>query len=155
MVTLEVAIHACDLFGVCLCPLKNQPLLSTRVSTGTQILEMRFLRTIAGKPAVFMVKEAIAVSSASKDFGFEQPSGMLLRSQIAMSGLVDIWSSELAKLRERGQTMGSSGSSPTNVEGGLRLVKSLPAIFRGMRFNSPALTCSEASLSMLIDCFIA
>ncbi|KAJ6739010.1 hypothetical protein OIU74_003884 [Salix koriyanagi] len=49
MVTLEVAIHACDLFCVCLCPLKNQPLLSTRVSTGTQILEMRFLRTIAGK----------------------------------------------------------------------------------------------------------
>jgi hypothetical protein len=31
---------------------------------------------------VFMAKEANAVSSASKDFGFEQPSGMLLCSQI-------------------------------------------------------------------------
>ncbi|EEF43337.1 conserved hypothetical protein [Ricinus communis] len=30
-----------------------------------------------------------------------------------MSGLVDIWTSELAKLREKGQTIWSSGSSPT------------------------------------------
>jgi hypothetical protein len=29
-----------------------------------------------------MAKEANAVSSASKDFGFEQPSGRFLRSQI-------------------------------------------------------------------------
>ncbi|KAJ6707760.1 hypothetical protein OIU85_028068 [Salix viminalis] len=160
MVTSEVAIHVCDLFGVCLCPLKNQPLLRYKasskpgpnkmshlntvmwLSTHRQLcswpkkqLLARWFQPITSQPVVFMVKEAIAVSSASKDSGFEQPSGMLLLSQI---GLVDIWSSELAKLRERGQTIGSSGSSPTNVEGGLRLVKSLPAIFRGMRFNSPA-----------------
>ncbi|KAI5592082.1 hypothetical protein POPTR_004G148100v4 [Populus trichocarpa] len=78
-----------------------------------------------------------------------------------MSGLVDIWTSELSKLREKGQTIWSSGSSPTNVEsskgeeGSLRLVKPLPALIRGMRVKSPALTYSEASLSMLINCFSA
>ncbi|KAL3597285.1 hypothetical protein D5086_008922 [Populus alba] len=49
---------------------------------------------------------------------------------LAMSGLVDIWTGELAKLREKGQAVWSSGSSPTNVgsskvvpgeEGSLRL----------------------------------
>ena len=75
-----------------------------------------------------------------------------------MSGLVDIWTGELAKLREKGQAVWSSGSSPTNVEsskgeeGSLRLVKPLPASIRGMRVKSPALTYSEASLSMLVDC---
>ncbi|KAL9391528.1 hypothetical protein Peur_015448 [Populus x canadensis] len=78
-----------------------------------------------------------------------------------MSGLVDIWTGELAKLREKGQAVWSSGSSPTNAEsskvvpgeeGSLRLVKPLPASIRGMRVKSPALTYSEASLSMLVDC---
>jgi hypothetical protein len=32
------------------------------------------------------------------------------------------------------------------------LVKPLPASIRGMRVKSPALTYSEASLSMLVDC---
>ncbi|KAJ6395911.1 hypothetical protein OIU77_021050 [Salix suchowensis] len=122
MVTLEVAIHACDLFGVCLCPLKNQPLLRYKAHSKpgpnkmshlntlmwlvrfqlvcfSPVLEFppglkfwrcgsfaqllaRWFQPINSHPAVFMVKEAIAVSSASKDFGFEQPSGMLLRSQI-------------------------------------------------------------------------
>lgn len=80
---------------------------------------------------------------------------------LAMSGLVDIWTGELAKLREKGQAVWSSGSSPTNVgsskvvpgeEGSLRLVKPLPASIRGMQVKSPALTYSEASLYMLIDC---
>ncbi|KAL9391527.1 hypothetical protein Peur_015447 [Populus x canadensis] len=81
-----------------------------------------------------------------------------------MSGLVDIWTRELSKLREKGQTVWSSGSSPINVESSkvvpgeersLRLVKPLPALIRGMRVKSPALTYSEASLSMLINCFSA
>uniref|UniRef100_A0A2K1Z620 Uncharacterized protein n=1 Tax=Populus trichocarpa TaxID=3694 RepID=A0A2K1Z620_POPTR len=82
-----------------------------------------------------------------------------------MSGLVDIWTSKVAKLREKGRPIWSSGSSPTNIgesnkvaqgeEGSLRLAKSSPALIRGMRVSLPALVYSEASLSMLMDCFSA
>ncbi|MBA0753015.1 hypothetical protein Gogos_021900 [Gossypium gossypioides] len=41
-----------------------------------------------------------------------------------MSALVDIWSDELAKLREKGQTLFSTGSTPTTAESG-QVVRSL------------------------------
>ncbi|KAJ6671305.1 hypothetical protein OIU85_015096 [Salix viminalis] len=81
-----------------------------------------------------------------------------------MPGLVDIWMSNLAKLREKGQTIWSSGSSPNigesnevvqGEEGSLRLAKSWAALSRGTRVNSPAVVFSEASLAMLIDCLSA
>ncbi|KAJ6985433.1 hypothetical protein NC653_023400 [Populus alba x Populus x berolinensis] len=72
-----------------------------------------------------------------------------------MSGLVDIWTSKVAKLREKGRTIWSSGLSPTNIEGSSRVANSSPALIRGMRVGSPALVYSEASLSMLMDCFSA
>ncbi|KAJ6345918.1 hypothetical protein OIU78_008556 [Salix suchowensis] len=82
-----------------------------------------------------------------------------------MPGIVDIWMSNLAKLREKGQAIWSSGSSPTSIgesnevvqgeEGSLRLAKSWAALSRGTRVNSPALVFSEASLAMLMDCLSA
>lgn len=79
----------------------------------------------------------------------------------AMSGLVDMWTSELAKLREKGQTIWpSSGSSPTNLESSKEgesrtgsLGKSLPTFIRGMRVSAIVLPYSEASISMLVECF--
>ncbi|CAK7329773.1 unnamed protein product [Dovyalis caffra] len=139
--------------------------------------------------SVYDERSKCCLICVKRDFGSEQHSGMLHRSWIgfkmqfpskevdpeirlpasllylAMSGLVDIWTSELAKLREKGQNIWSSGSSPTDTaesskvvpgeEGSLRLAKTLPALIRGMRVNSPVLAYSEASLSMLIDCFSA
>ncbi|OAY25461.1 hypothetical protein MANES_17G096800v8 [Manihot esculenta] len=80
-----------------------------------------------------------------------------------MSGLVDIWTAELAKLREKGQTLWSGNSSPTATSEssklarseGATLAESLATFVRGMRVKSPGLPYSEAALSMLVDCFSA
>ncbi|KAF2305857.1 hypothetical protein GH714_008465 [Hevea brasiliensis] len=79
-----------------------------------------------------------------------------------MSGLVDIWTAELAKLREKGQAIWSSKSSTTTSEPsklarseGANQAESLATLVRGMRVKSSGLAFSEASLSMLIDCFSA
>ncbi|GMY05907.1 hypothetical protein FCV25MIE_01146 [Fagus crenata] len=79
-----------------------------------------------------------------------------------MSGLVDMWTSEMAKLREKGQTIFSNGTSPTNAESNQRVQPKegsstglVTAFSRFMPINSPVVLCSEASLSMLVDCFSA
>ncbi|KAL4615592.1 hypothetical protein ACB092_07G137500 [Castanea dentata] len=80
-----------------------------------------------------------------------------------MSGLVDMWTSMMAKLREKGQTMFSNGSSLTNVESSQRVqakekeVSStglVPDFSRFLRVNSPVVLYSEASVSIL-ECLSA
>nr|POF24602.1 hypothetical protein CFP56_77968 [Quercus suber] len=75
-----------------------------------------------------------------------------------MSGLVDKWTSEMAKLREKGQTMFSNGSSLTNAESSQRVQTKekeesstglVPAFSRFMRVNLPVMLYSEASVSIL------
>ncbi|CAK9150834.1 unnamed protein product [Ilex paraguariensis] len=78
-----------------------------------------------------------------------------------MSGLVDIWTSKVAKLRnnkgEAEATVSSSGSVPTspgasqvNLEEERSTLGILSPIFAKL---SPAAICSDTSVSMLVDCF--
>ena len=80
-----------------------------------------------------------------------------------MSGLVDKWTSEMAKLREKGQTMFSNGSSLTNAESSQRVqakeeeessIGLVPAFSWFMRVNSPVVLYSEGSDSIL-ECLSA
>ena len=84
---------------------------------------------------------------------------------LVMSAVVDIWTRELAKLREKGQSIYSDGSSPrknnnaessqkvqAKEEGSTGLVQ---AFSRFKRANSPKLIYSDASISMLVDSFCA
>ena len=75
---------------------------------------------------------------------------------LVMFGLVDMWTSETAKLREKGQTMFSNGSSLTNAESRQSVqakqessIGLVPAFSRFMRVNSPVVLYSEVSVSML------
>lgn len=86
-----------------------------------------------------------------------------------MSGLVDIWTTELAKLKNKGQAIFPSGSAPPSQEaapvaaahadekssggGSLWWPTGLAQALQVMKL--PALQCSEASLSMLVDSFSA
>ncbi|KAE8008435.1 hypothetical protein FH972_004949 [Carpinus fangiana] len=82
-----------------------------------------------------------------------------------MSAVVDIWTRELAKLREKDQSIYSDGSSPRNnnaesslkvqakEEGSTGLVQAFISRFK--RANSPMLIYSDASISMLVDSFCA
>ncbi|KAL5855730.1 hypothetical protein ACOSQ4_005532 [Xanthoceras sorbifolium] len=79
-----------------------------------------------------------------------------------MSGLVDRWTSELAKLREKGPTTLSNGSSPGNgessqvgpvKEANLFSAGKLSSFVKEMRVNSLTLPYSEAAVSMLVECF--
>lgn len=72
-----------------------------------------------------------------------------------MSGLVDMWTSMMAKLREKGQTMFSNGSSLMNAESSQRVQAKqesstglVPAFSRFMRVNSPVVLYSEVSLKL-------
>ncbi|MBA0829181.1 hypothetical protein Goarm_013801 [Gossypium armourianum] len=78
-----------------------------------------------------------------------------------MSALVDIWSDEFAKLREKGQTLFSTGSTHTTAESG-QVVRSLKKgstesagafVSRVTRVKSPVVLCSEGSISVLVECF--
>ena len=80
-----------------------------------------------------------------------------------MSGLVDMWTSMMSKLRAKGQTMFSNGSSLTNAESSQRIQAKekeessaglVPAFSRFMRVNSPVVLYSEASVSIL-ECLSA
>ncbi|KAK7841940.1 hypothetical protein CFP56_014647 [Quercus suber] len=82
---------------------------------------------------------------------------------LVMSGLVDMWTREMAKLREKGQTMFSNGSSLTNAESSQRVQAKdkeesstglFPAFSRFTRVSSPVVLYSEASVSML-ECLSA
>ncbi|KAL4278470.1 hypothetical protein GQ457_03G000870 [Hibiscus cannabinus] len=78
-----------------------------------------------------------------------------------MSALVDIWTDELAKLRVKGQTLFSGGSRPVAAESGqvaqsqnkssIELARAF--VCRFMPVKSPAVLCSEGSVSMLVECF--
>ncbi|PON56974.1 hypothetical protein PanWU01x14_177040 [Parasponia andersonii] len=80
-----------------------------------------------------------------------------------MSGLVDMWTTEMAKLKEKGQTLFSKGSGPSNA-GSFDVVKEKEgssvsasnglssAFSRVMGANSALALCSEASISMIVEC---
>ncbi|KAJ4845106.1 hypothetical protein Tsubulata_030336 [Turnera subulata] len=78
-----------------------------------------------------------------------------------MSGLVDMWTSELTKLRSKSEASGSSSDSTSTTTKVVQAeevsagswTKSLPTFVRSMRMNPPPLRYSEASLSMLVECF--
>ncbi|KAK9291933.1 hypothetical protein L1049_019885 [Liquidambar formosana] len=79
-----------------------------------------------------------------------------------MSGIVDMWTSEVARLREKGRTIFSSGSSPSTLESSQQqvvraekesLTRSFPGLTRLTGVNSPVLLYSEASVNMLVECF--
>ncbi|WCJ33821.1 hypothetical protein M5689_015158 [Euphorbia peplus] len=79
-----------------------------------------------------------------------------------MSAIIDIWTQELAKLREQGQTLWSSGSNheSNNVAqaeaSSSMLPKSLGSLVHSMKVKSTStLSCSEASLSIINDYFSA
>ncbi|ESR36416.1 hypothetical protein CICLE_v10029668mg [Citrus x clementina] len=95
-----------------------------------------------------------------------------------MSALVDIWTGELAKLREKGQTIwgNDNGSSHDNIINAVKSSSSssisqaveakehsnnfpnvgkVSAFIREMRSRSLVLPYFEASVSMLIDFFSA
>ncbi|XWS55275.1 hypothetical protein CRYUN_Cryun10bG0161300 [Craigia yunnanensis] len=78
-----------------------------------------------------------------------------------MSALVDIWTNELSKLRKKGLTLFSNGSSPIATESD-QVVRSQEKsstevarafVSRVMRVNSPVVLWSESSVSMLVQCF--
>lgn len=77
-----------------------------------------------------------------------------------MSAIVLMWATDLAKLREKDQTIWSS-STTTSESGklarseGVSLTESLATFVQGMRVKSSGLPYSEAALSMLVDCFSA
>lgn len=71
-----------------------------------------------------------------------------------MSGIVDMWTSELAKLKNKEEAVLSSGGSappsPPPVDGGSLWWPT--ALAQALRVEKlPALHCSETSLSMLLD----
>ncbi|GLT43076.1 hypothetical protein SLA2020_170490 [Shorea laevis] len=82
-----------------------------------------------------------------------------------MSGIIDMWTCELAKLREKGQTLFPSGSSHVTVEssqadeGGPQERNSSGSsgggtfISRVMGLKPPAVKFSEGSVSMLVQWF--
>ena len=78
-----------------------------------------------------------------------------------MSGVVDIWTTEMAKLKEKGQPLFSKGSGPSNAGSfdgvkkreGSSASKGLSLAFsRVMGANSALALCSEASVSMIVEC---
>ncbi|KAI7979817.1 hypothetical protein LOK49_Contig239G00010 [Camellia lanceoleosa] len=75
-----------------------------------------------------------------------------------MPGLVDKWTSELAKLRnKKDRTIFEAGSSPTTPESSqmVQAQEKSSTNFASVmpKLNLPFLTYSEASVSMLVECF--
>lgn len=79
-----------------------------------------------------------------------------------MSGLVDMWTSELAKLKSKGEAVPSTGSAQAAAVARADNEKTAsgggsiwwPTGFARVE-KLPALQCSESSLSMLLDCISA
>lgn len=81
-----------------------------------------------------------------------------------MSGLVDIWTSEVSKRREKedhthhntiGSSSAAAGSTSTHTQHEPQKSNSTglgAAVAQLVQFNKPTLLISEASLSMLLDC---
>ncbi|KAF5731132.1 hypothetical protein HS088_TW19G00737 [Tripterygium wilfordii] len=83
-----------------------------------------------------------------------------------MSALIDIWTSELAKLREKDQLISPNASSPSNTESSQPSPVEVPQVKQGNFAESlhdfmsaikvkPPVLASEASISMLVDFFSA
>ncbi|KAF5731127.1 hypothetical protein HS088_TW19G00732 [Tripterygium wilfordii] len=81
-----------------------------------------------------------------------------------MSAIIDIWTSELAKLREKAQPISPNGSSPPNTESSQpnqvvqvkerNFAESLHDYMSAIKVKPPVLA-SEASISMLVNFFSA
>nr|KYP66018.1 hypothetical protein KK1_012296 [Cajanus cajan] len=75
-----------------------------------------------------------------------------------MSALVDIWTKEVSKLRDKDQTI-YSASAATQHESALASQEKdnnssgVPVLGKLMQFNKPRFMFSEASLSMFVQCF--
>ncbi|KAM7482556.1 hypothetical protein LguiB_007139 [Lonicera macranthoides] len=78
-----------------------------------------------------------------------------------MSGIVDKWTSELAKLQNKGRTIFSSGSSPTAqppeashvvVHHGAQERSLSSSLGWAQKLNWNLVSYSEASVSMLVEC---
>lgn len=69
-----------------------------------------------------------------------------------MSALVDIWSRELTKIREKEQSLNSAAQplqeNMDKSSSGFAVVAA-----KLMQFNKPRFLFSEASISMLVECF--
>ncbi|KAF5732326.1 hypothetical protein HS088_TW18G01020 [Tripterygium wilfordii] len=81
-----------------------------------------------------------------------------------MSALIDIWTSELAKLREKAQPISPNGSNPSNtvpsqpsqvVQVKERNFAESPHDYMSAIKVKPPVLPSEASISMLVDFFCA
>ncbi|CAL0329201.1 unnamed protein product [Lupinus luteus] len=72
-----------------------------------------------------------------------------------MSGLVDIWTRELSKLKEKGQSPIQHETSQGVQEKENISTRLAVAVDKLIKFNKPRLLYSEASLSMLVECFSA
>ncbi|KAK1269133.1 hypothetical protein QJS04_geneDACA006570 [Acorus gramineus] len=76
-----------------------------------------------------------------------------------MSSLVDMWTSQVAKLREKGRTMlsggsGSGGSDPGSEPGTPREAPlGMAGLNQAMRAEPKAPPYSETAVSMLVECF--
>lgn len=84
------------------------------------------------------------------------------RKVVTMSGLIDMWTEQLAKIRNKGSTDLASGSSSTAAESSQvvqpkersgTLIQWPPNIANALPKISSTLAYSEASLSMLVECF--
>ncbi|KAJ1410448.1 hypothetical protein SESBI_21946 [Sesbania bispinosa] len=74
-----------------------------------------------------------------------------------MSGLVDLWTNESSKLREKERTAAAAASTSTHhqqqKDNTTTSTALASAIAKHMQFYKPRLLLSEASLSMLVECF--
>ncbi|XVF68199.1 hypothetical protein PTKIN_Ptkin10aG0185500 [Pterospermum kingtungense] len=76
-----------------------------------------------------------------------------------MSGLVDKWTTEFSKLREKGQSLFFNSSSPTSDTGVQSdqvvqvQAQEKSSITQFMPRKSPLMLCSQDSVSMLVHCF--
>ncbi|KAK1315886.1 hypothetical protein QJS10_CPA05g01552 [Acorus calamus] len=73
-----------------------------------------------------------------------------------MSSLVDMWTSQVAKLREKGRTMlsGGGGTEPGSEPGTPREAPlGMAELNQAMRAEPKAPPYSETAVSMLVECF--
>lgn len=81
---------------------------------------------------------------------------MLLAFIVVMSGLVDIWTNEMSKLREKEKLQIQSIHSTASTQHETSQPKnntSTGILASTVQFFKPRLLFSEASLSMLVECF--
>lgn len=73
-----------------------------------------------------------------------------------MSALVDIWTSEMSKLREKNQKNNYSATAQNEESNqSFQEKDNKTSTAKLMQFNKPRFQLSEATLSMLLECFNA